>query len=115
MKKVRTYKRKDRPGWYVTWRETGKEKKRSFPNKKLADHFANFKYCELKSGVFRSLIDVPWEQLTSDYLRTYDVRRLTHAAKYEGALTLRHFESLVGPVSSQNISQRVIAWLEPDR
>ena len=108
MKKVRLYQRKDRPGWHVSWRENGKERKRSFPNKKIADHYCQIKYVEINNEVFRSLVDLPWDDLVAEYLRTYDVRRLTPAAKYEGHLTLRHFERLVGPVSSQNISQGVI-------
>lgn len=108
MKKVRIFQRPDRPGWHVSWRENGKEKKRSFPTKNLADHFKSFKYAEINSDVFRSIVDLPWEQLKAEYLRTYDVRRLTESSKYEGGLTLRHFASLVGPVSSQNISQGII-------
>lgn len=108
MKRVRVYQRPDRPGWHVSWREKGKERKRSFPNKKLADHYGQVKYAELNTGVFRCLVDLPWEDLLAEYLRTYDVRRLTAAAKYEGHLTLRHFERLVGPLSSQNITQGVI-------
>jgi len=108
MKKVRTFQRPDRPGWHVSWRENGKIKKRSFPNKKLAEHYAQFKYTELNTGVFHSIADLPWQDLETEYLRTYDVRRLTPAAKYEAALTLGHFKNLVGPVSSLNISQGVI-------
>jgi len=108
MKRIRIYKRPDRPGWHVSWREDGKEHKRSFPNKKLADHYAQVKYAELNSGVFRSVIDMAWPDLVAEYARTYDVRRLTPAAKYEGTLTLRHFASLVGPVSSQKIRQGII-------
>ncbi len=108
MKKVRLYQRSDRPGWHVSWRELGREKKRSFPNKKLAEHYQHIIYAELNAGVFRSLVNLPWEQLVTEYLRTYDVRALTLAAKYEASLTLRHFEDHVGPVRSKNIGQRLL-------
>lgn len=108
MRKVRIYERKDRPGVYVEWREYGKVKKRAFPNKRMAEHFGNFKYCEINSGLLRASVDAPWEQLRGDYLRTYDVRRLTAEAKYQATLTLRHLERLMGPASSQNIKQGIV-------
>ena len=108
MKKVRLYKRKDRPGWYISWREHGRVKRRALPTKALAQHFQAIVYHELNSGIFRSQIDLPWPDLVARYMRTYDVRRLTGNSKYEGNLTLRHFERLVGQFSSKNINQDMI-------
>jgi len=108
MRKVRIFKRTDRPGWYVSWREDGREKKRALPDKKTADHYASVKYHELNMEVFRSQIDLPWPDLVYRYMRTYDVRRLAASSKYEGNLTLRHFENLFGQFSSKNISQDMI-------
>jgi integrase len=108
MKKVRLFQRTDRPGWHVSWREDGRVRKRSFPNKKFAEHFAQFRYCELNSEVLYSTVDAPWDELTEKYLRTYDVRRLTTAAKYEASLTLRHFKRISNPFSSKRISQDLL-------
>jgi len=108
MKKVRIYKPKDRPGWYISWRENGREKKRSCGDKKMAEHYASIMYHALNIECYQTDIDLPWPDLFAEYLRTYDVRRLTTAAKYEGSLTLRHFERLIGPLSSRNITQGVI-------
>jgi len=108
MKKVRTYQRKDRPGWYISWRENGKERKRAFPSKHLADHYARIKYTELNSETLRTMVDLPWEELKAEYLRTYDVRQLEKSSKYQATNTLDLFEAVNGPVSSQNILQGVI-------
>jgi len=108
MKKVRLYKPKGRPSWYISWREGGKEKKRALPTKALAEHYRSIKYHELNMEVFRSQIDLPWPDLVGRYMRTYDVRCLASSSKYEGNLTLRHFEKLFGEFSSKNITQNMI-------
>jgi len=108
MRKVRIYKRQDRLGYYISWREDGREKKRALPDKKLAEHYASIKYHELNMEVFRSQIDLPWPDLVDRYMRTYDVRCLASSSKYEGNLTLRHFGEMVGEFSSKNISQDMI-------
>lgn len=108
MKQVRIYQRKNRPGWYVGWYENGKEKCRAMRNKKLAEHFRSIVYYRLNTEGFFSRIDMTWSQLVFEYLRTFDVRHLTTAAKYEAGLTLRHFEALCGPVSSKYLWQEVI-------
>jgi integrase len=105
MRKVRIFKRQDRPGWYISWRESGSVKKRALPDKKLAEHYASIKYHELNMEVFRSQFDLPWPDLVDRYMRTYDVRRLAQSSKYDSNLTLRHFERLLGQFSSKNITQ----------
>jgi len=82
------------------------------PNKRTAEHFAKLKYYDLNYEVFRSQLDVPWDDLIYDYGRHYDVRQLTPSAKYEGLLTLRHVVAFLGELSSKNITQRAIdAWI----
>lgn len=108
MRRVRVFRRPDRPGWYVSWRERGRQKKRAFPTRELADHFAKFKYCEVNSGVFRSPVDAPWHHMVDDYLKTYDVRQCVDESRYQAALTLDHFERLIGRLSSRNMTQAVI-------
>ena len=107
MRKVRVYKPKDRPGWYISWRENGREKKRALPDKKTAQHYASIVYHSLNIDVYQQAIDLPWPDLVAEYLRTYDVRRLTASAKYEAERTLRHFETLVGQFSSKNLTQGI--------
>lgn len=113
MKKVRVFQRANRPGWHISWREWDadnilRERKRSFPTKGLAQHYANIMYHKLNFEVFHSQIDWPWPELVYEYESYYDVRQLTQNAKYEALLTLRHFEASMGQLSSKHITQRVI-------
>jgi len=108
MRKVRVFKRQDRPGWYISWRENGRELKRALPDKKTAEHYASIVYHGLNIGVYQTTIDLPWSDLVAEYIRTYDIRRLTSSAKYEASLTLRHFETLIGEFSSKNITHGIV-------
>jgi len=115
MKKVRIYQRKNRRGWYVGWYEYRKEKCRAFPTKKLAEHYQRILYHRLNTEVFVGTIEAPWQTMKREYLRTFTLRGLSKAAKYEAELTLRHFEALCGPVSSKYLCQEVISGFIEDR
>ena len=108
MKKVRIFQRKDRPGWYVEWREAGKKKRRALHTKQQAAHFAHIKYTEINNDIFRTVVDLPWQELKTEYLRTYDVRRLADSSKYQAAHTLDLFEQINGYRSSQAITQAML-------
>ena len=74
----------------------------------MANHFAQIKYQQLNSDVFTGIINVDWETLKKEYLYSFDIRQCSDSAKYEAELTLRHFETTIGPMSSKNITQAVV-------
>jgi len=105
MKKPWIYKRKNVKGWWVGWYENGKRKAKALPTKALAEHFRHIKYAQLNSDVFTSVIDFDWRQIQEEYKRYKQVNGLEQSSIYEVTLTLRHYERLVGPNSSKDITQ----------
>jgi len=108
MRKVWTYKRTSVKGWWVGWYESGKRKTKALPTKALADHYRQIKYTQLNSDVFTGTVSVDWGQMREEYSHYKKVKGDTPATLYETALTLRHFERLVGRCSSKQISQNGI-------
>ncbi|MHA2230946.1 MAG: tyrosine-type recombinase/integrase [Candidatus Hodarchaeales archaeon] len=106
MKKPWIYKRKNVKGWWCGWYENGKRKAKALPTKALAEHFRHIKYAQLNSDVFTSVIDFDWRQIVNEYKRYKRVEGLEESSIYEVVLTLRHYERLVGPNSSKDISQQ---------
>jgi site-specific recombinase XerD len=108
MKKVWIYKRKRTKGWWVGWYESGKRKTKALPNKALAEHFRQIKYTQLNSDVFTGTVTVDWNQMRNEYEHSKKVAGYVEASIYEVALTLRHFERLVGKCNSKQITQNAI-------
>ena len=108
MKKVWVYKRTGIKGWWVGWYESGKRKAKALPSKKLAEHYCQLKYSQLNSDVFTGLVSVAWMQMVEEYRESKKVQGVTEATHYETALTLRHFERLIGKCSSKQIVQNGI-------
>jgi len=106
MKKPWIYKRKNIKGWWCGWYENGKRKAKALPTKALAEHFRYVKYAQLNSDVFTSVVDFDWHQILDEYKRYKQVEGLEESSIYEVVLTLRHFERLVGPNSSKDITQQ---------
>jgi integrase len=106
MKKPWVYKRKGIKGWWCGWYEGGKRKAKALPTKALAEHFRHMKYAQLNSDVFTGTVDVDWNQLVEEYTKSKQVNGLQGASIYEALLTLRHFERLVGCISSKEITQQ---------
>ncbi|OHB65734.1 MAG: hypothetical protein A2Y76_01525 [Planctomycetes bacterium RBG_13_60_9] len=90
------------------WRESGKQRKKALPDRALAEHYAKLKYQQLNSDVFTSIIPMPWNELVTDYLDSFDTRQLTASSKIEAARTLDHFARLMGRADSRHITQRVV-------
>ena len=105
MKKPWVYKRKNIKGWWVGWYESGRRKAKAFPSKSLAEHFRRIKYTQLNSDVFTSVVDFDWYHMIEEYRRFKQVEGRKEASIYEVLLTLRHFERLVGCISSKEITQ----------
>jgi len=106
MKKPWIYKRKNIKGWWCGWYENGKRKAKALPTKALAEHFRYIKYTQLNSDIFTSVIDFDWRQILEEYIRYKRVEGLEESSIYEITLTLRHYERLVGPNSSKDITQQ---------
>ena len=108
MKKVWIYKRKGVRGWWIGWYESGKRKAKALPSKALAEHFRQIKYTQLNSDVFTGTVTVDWNQIRNEYEHSKKVAGCVEASLYEVALTLRHFERLVGRCNSKQIKQNAI-------
>ena len=108
MKKVWIYKRKRVKGWWGGWYESGKRKAKALPNKTLAEHFRQIKYSQLNSDIFTGTVTVDWRQMVEEYKHGKKVAGYVEASIYEVALTLRHFERLVGRCNSKQIKQNAI-------
>jgi integrase len=115
MRKAWIYKRKNVKGWWVGWYESGKRKAKALPNKALAEHFRQMKYAQLNSDVFTGTVTVDWAQMLQEYRRDRQVAGLAESSLYEQALTLSHFERLVGRCSSKQITQNAIDTFILDR
>ncbi|MHC4557821.1 MAG: tyrosine-type recombinase/integrase [Planctomycetota bacterium] len=115
MKKVWIYKRKNIKGWWVGWYESGKRKTKALPNKALAEHFRRIKYAQLNSDVFTGTVAVDWAQMREEYTHYKKVKGDEQATLYETALTLSHFERLIGRCSSRQITQNAIDKFILDR
>jgi integrase len=108
MKKVWIYKRKGVRSWWIGWYESGKRKAKALPSKALAEHFRQIKYTQLNSDVFTGTVTIDWFQIRDEYVHSKKVAGCVEASIYEVALTLRHFERLVGRCNSKQINQNAI-------
>ena len=115
MRKVWIYKRTKIKGWWVGWYESGKRKTKALPSKALAEHFHRIKYAQLNSDVFTGTVTVDWAQMREEYTQYKKVKGDKQATLYETALTLSHFERLIGRCSSRQITQNTIDKFILDR
>jgi len=108
MKKTWIYKRKGIKGWWVGWYESGKRKTKALPTKALAEHFRKIKYAQLNSDVFTGTVSVDWKKMRDEYVHSKKVAGYVEDSIYEAALTLRHFERIIGKCNSKQITQNAI-------
>jgi integrase/recombinase XerD len=108
MKKAWVYKRTGIKSWWVGWYESGKRKAKALPSKKLAEHYCQLKYSQLNSDVFTGIVTISWKQMVEEHREAKKVQGVAEATLYETALTLRHFERLIGKCNSKQITQSII-------
>ena len=108
MRKVWIYKRRGIKGWWVGWYESGKRKAKALPTKALAEHYRHIKYTQLNSDVFTGTISVDWEQLIAEYRHDKQVAGVVEDTLYEVALTLCHFERIIGKCNLKQITQAAL-------
>ena len=102
------YKRRNIKGWWVGWYESGKRKAKALPSKALAEHYRHIKYTQLNSDVFTGTVSVDWQQMVAEYRHDKQVAGVVEDTLYEVALTLRHFERIIGKCNSKQITQAAI-------
>ena len=102
------YKRKRIKGWWVGCYKSGKRKAKALPTKVLAEHYRQIKYTQLNSDVFTGTVTIDWQQMVEEYRYCKQVAGVVEDSLYETALTLRHFEWLVGQCHSKQITQNTI-------
>lgn len=109
-KRAWTYQRKGIPGWWAGWYEAGRRKaKGGFPNRALADRYAETKRKQINAGVSTEIIAVDWPELVAEYRQSKDAADgLRESSLYDITLTLRHFARLIGPVRSTQITQTLV-------
>ncbi len=90
------------------WYESGKRKAKALPSKALAEHYRQIKYTQLNSDVFIGTVTVDWTQMRDEYEHSKKVAGNQDVSIYEIALTLRHFERLIGRCNSKQMTQNVI-------
>jgi integrase len=66
------------------------------------------RYTQLNSDVFTGTVTIDWPQIRDEYVHSKKVAGCVEASIYEVALTLRHFERLVGKCNSKQITQNAI-------
>ena len=115
MRKVWVYKKKNTKGWWCGWYESDKRKAKALPSKALAEHYRQIKYAQLNSDVFTGTVTVDWAQMHEEYMHYKKIKGDEQATLYEIALTLRHFERLIGRCSSRQITQNTIDKFILDR
>jgi hypothetical protein len=64
------------------------------------------KYAQLNSDAFTRVVNFDWDQMVHEYGQFIQVGGRKDASIYDVLLTLRHFERLVGPTSSREITQQ---------
>ena len=85
------------------------------PTKALAEHYRQIKYTQLNSDVFTETINVDGSQMREEHMYYKKVKGDEQSTLYETALTLRHFERLIGRLSSKQITQNAIDKFILDR
>lgn len=107
MKKVRKFTRKNRTGYWVSWRENARRKCKHLNTKSEQTRFANLTYQRINSDVYTS-IDLPFADLRDGYLQSYDIRGLAAGSKYEASRFLSVFFEISMPATSRSIDQRMV-------
>lgn len=101
------YKRDGKANWWLRWSDPVSKKRmcKSFHTKALADHYQKILYYQLNNDIFVGTIGVLLSEAIGFYLEKYKLLGLTDSAKTEATLTLKHFMTHVGDVSTKSIGQ----------
>ena len=102
------FKKPNSKAWWLRWTDpvTKKRPAKSFPTKKLADHFRNILYYRLNTDVFIGVINIRLSQAIKEYLDRYDLRNLSKASKIDVQATLNRFIKFTGDTGTKSLSQQ---------
>lgn len=111
------YKRPGRPGYWLRYTPpgSGKRKCESFPTKRLAESRRAILIQQINGEVYTGGISVPFAIARDEYLKKYDLRGLTAAAKYEAEKTLRQLVECIGEIPTGELDQRHFDTFITDR
>lgn len=70
---------------------------------------------QLNSDVFTGTVGVNWSQMLEEYTQYKKVKGEMQATLYKTALTLSHFERIIGKLVSRQVTQNAIDKLILDR
>jgi len=73
------------------------------------------KYAQLNSDVFTGTINIDWPQMHEEHMHCKKIKGDEQSTLYETALTLSHFERLIGRLNSKQITQNTIDKFILDR
>ena len=110
MKKVWTYKRKNRPGWYVGWYDdNGRRCSKQTDNKALAGQFALQIKHRLNSEIYIRPIKKPFDEVVTEYVN-YKIAVLKLASESIRSIknTLKSLKKRIGPIDITKLNQRHI-------
>ena len=102
------YKRPSRGGWWLRWTDPVSHRRavKSFPNKRLAEHFRSILYYRLNADVFVGVINIGLSAAIDEYLTKYKLRNLSPNSQRDAAFTLRRFLDWCGDGGTKFIGQR---------
>jgi integrase len=104
--RVWTYERPGISGVWVGWYEGARRRAKSFDTTTLAERYASTKREQLAAGVSGEIVALDWPELLAEYRQSREAADgLRPNSLYETMLTLRHWERLIGPVRSMQITQ----------
>jgi len=110
MRKAWVYQRKNRPGWYVGWYDSGgKKRSKRCPNKSLADRFARRIEHRYNEDLYPDPVATPWDELFTEYLVYKETfKSLVGESLRSIQTTLTQFKELHGPVVSTKVDERLV-------
>lgn len=110
MRKVWTYKRKGRPGWYVMWYDDdGKQRAKRCPDKRSADLYADRLEHTMNQDLYCEPLKLAWDQLCDEYLaEKRDVQRRAEGSLSSIKTILGLFGELCGSPHSFGIDDRLM-------
>lgn len=109
MRKAWTYKRKNRPGWYVVWYEGETQCSKRLPNKAEAERFREGLQRQMNDELYSGSSSLPWDTLTAQFLKYHEeVKGVMASTLREYHKTLTAFERLCGTPESGGINHKLI-------
>ncbi len=110
MRKVWTYKRKARPGWYVMWYDdAGRQRAKRCPDKRSADLYAARLEHTMNQDLYCEPLKLAWDQLCDEYIaEKRDVQRRADGSIASIRTILGLFGKIAGSPHSLAVDDRLL-------